>query len=137
MMHPAGGDIPRAWGQRTLLSTLRGGEQPVNNIRQVSVVRQENVRSNGAAVAMERIPGSGICAGAALRENMKAMSKAELELEKLISKLEGQLASAHYALKLMRSKTTEIQEQTARLEAEASAVTEEDLEPTGGIPLFS
>ena len=109
----------------------------MNNIRQVSVVRQENVRSNGAAVAMERIPGSGICAGAALRENMKAMSKAELELEKLISKLEGQLASAHYALKLIRSKTTEIQEQTARLEAEASAVTEEDLEPTGGIPLFS
>ena len=68
---------------------------------------------------------------------MKAMSKAELELEKLISKLEGQLASAHYALKLMRSKTTEIQQRTARLEAEASEVAEPAMQPTDGIPLFS
>jgi hypothetical protein len=68
---------------------------------------------------------------------MKAMSKAELELEKLISKLEGQLASAHYALKLMRSKTAEIEQQTARLEAEASEEAEEALQPGGGIPLFS
>jgi len=73
----------------------------------------------------------------AVRETMKAMSKAELELEKLISKLEGQLASAHYALKLMRSKTAEIEQQTARLEAEASEVAEEAMEPSGGIPLFS
>jgi hypothetical protein len=68
---------------------------------------------------------------------MKAMSKAELELEKLISKLEGQLASAHYALKLMRSKTAEVQQRTARLEAEASEVSEEALQETDGIPLFS
>jgi len=67
---------------------------------------------------------------------MKAMSKAELELEKLISKLEGQLASAHYALGLMRSKTTEIQQQTARLEAEASE-DEVAMQSTEGIPLFS
>ena len=33
---------------------------------------------------------------------MKAMSKAELELEKHISKLEGELASAQYALNMMR-----------------------------------
>jgi len=68
---------------------------------------------------------------------MKAMSKAELELEKLISKLEGQLASAHYALGLMRSRTAEIQQQTARLEAEASEADEVAMQPTGGIPLFS
>ena len=74
---------------------------------------------------------------AALREPMKAMSKAELELEKLISKLEGQLASAHYALNLMRSKTTEIEQQTARLEAEAIEVADEALQPGSGIPLFS
>ena len=77
--------------------------------------------------------------GRPLRETMKPMSKAELELEKLISKLEGQLASAHYALKLMRSRTAEIQEQTAQLEAEAAEVAEEveeAMEP-GGIPLFS
>ena len=79
----------------------------------------------------------GIRARAALREIMKAMSKAELELEKLISKLEGQLASAHYALKLMRSKTAEIQQETARLEAEASEEDEGALQPGGGIPLFS
>lgn len=34
---------------------------------------------------------------------MKPMLKAELELEKHISKLEGQLASARYALELLRS----------------------------------
>ena len=34
---------------------------------------------------------------------MKWISKAELKLLKHISKLEGQLASAHYALELMRS----------------------------------
>ena len=68
---------------------------------------------------------------------MKAMSKAELELEKLISKLEGQLASAHYALRLMRSKTAEIEERTARLEAEASETAEEAMQPAEGIPLFS
>jgi len=68
---------------------------------------------------------------------MKAMSKAELELEKLISKLEGQLASAHYALKLMRSKTAEIQQQTALMEAEACEVGESAMQPTDSIPLFS
>jgi hypothetical protein len=34
---------------------------------------------------------------------MKWISKAELKLLKHISKLEGQLASAHYALELMRN----------------------------------
>jgi len=34
---------------------------------------------------------------------MKWISKAELKLLKHISKLEGQLASAHYALDLLRS----------------------------------
>jgi hypothetical protein len=34
---------------------------------------------------------------------MKSISRAELALEKQISKLEGQLASAKYALNLMRS----------------------------------
>jgi hypothetical protein len=39
---------------------------------------------------------------------MKPMSKAELALEKRISKLEGQLASARYALNLMRNGSAEV-----------------------------
>lgn len=39
---------------------------------------------------------------------MKPMSKAELALEKRISKLEGQLASAKYALNLMRNGSAEV-----------------------------
>ena len=132
-----GGRDQGALGGLTFCRLWCGCEYPVNNIQKLSVVGQEKLRSNGAAVAMEKIPGTGICARTALRETMKPMSKAELELEKLISKLEGQLASAHYALRLMRSKTTEIQQQTARLEAEASDVAEEALQPGSGIPLFS
>lgn len=65
---------------------------------------------------------------------MKAISKAELELEKLISKLEGQLASAHYALSLLRSKNTEVPHRAAAPTAEPRnrvAVGHND------IPLFS
>jgi hypothetical protein len=51
--------------------------------------------------------------------------------------LKGNSHLRQYALKLMRSKPTEIQQQTARLEAEASEVAEEALQPGGGIPLFS
>ena len=115
---------------------LRDGEYPVNNIRQFSVVGQEKLRSNGAVAAMDKNPRFGdSCKMGERKRPMKAMSKAELELEKLISKLEGQLASAHYALGLMRSKTTEIQQQTARLEAEAED--EVAMQSTEGIPLFS
>jgi hypothetical protein len=76
--------------------------------------------------------------GAVDGETMKAMSKAELELEKLISKLEGQLASAHYALNLMRSKTEEKPQPNARplMEPPTSAEVR-DMHPTNGIPLFS
>ena len=71
---------------------------------------------------------------------MKAISKTELELEKLISKLEGQLASAHYALNLMRSKAAEMPQRGARPMAdspgpEMGALRE--MQPTNGIPLFS
>lgn len=66
---------------------------------------------------------------------MKAMSKAELELEKLISKLEGQLASAHYALNLMRSKAADVPARNGQPMTEA--VEEEVTSSVNGIPLFS
>ena len=66
---------------------------------------------------------------------MKAMSKAELELEKLISKLEGQLASAHYALNLMRSKAADTPIRNAQPITEP--VEEEVASSVTGIPLFS
>jgi len=67
---------------------------------------------------------------------MKAMSKAELELEKLISKLEGQLASAHYALSLLRQRNAEMHEPDAYPSGRAPepAILEHSGE---GIPLFS
>jgi hypothetical protein len=69
---------------------------------------------------------------------MKAMSKAELELEKLISKLEGQLASAHYALNLMRSKAAETPQRDTRPITDPSDSAElGEMQPTNGIPLFS
>ena len=64
------------------------------------------------------------------------MSKAELELEKLISKLEGQLASAHYALGLLRKNEAEAAERTAPVDGERSART--IMARSGDeIPLFS
>lgn len=72
---------------------------------------------------------------------MKAMSKTELELEKLISKLEGQLASAHYALNLMRSKAAvEIPQRNAQPVSdfpEPDLAQLREMQPTHGIPLFS
>jgi hypothetical protein len=67
---------------------------------------------------------------------MKAMTKAELELEKLISKLEGQLASAHYALGLLRKNEAEATERTASPAGERS--TRAIMARSGHeIPLFS
>jgi hypothetical protein len=71
---------------------------------------------------------------------MKAMSKSELELEKLISKLEGQLASAHYALNLMRSKVAEMPQRNAKPVSdfpEPDIAEFRELQPANGIPLFS
>jgi len=67
---------------------------------------------------------------------MKAMSKAELELEKLISKLEGQLASAHYALSLLRDKHSEGAQRSASPDIKSSvpAMMERSAEE---IPMFS
>ena len=67
---------------------------------------------------------------------MKAMTKAELELEKLISKLEGQLASAHYALGLLRKNEPEGSDGTAASPGERSA---QAIMARSGheIPLFS
>jgi len=46
---------------------------------------------------------------------MKSISRAELALEKRISRLEGQLASAKYALNLMRnSRAAMFSQRTAR-----------------------
>jgi len=61
------------------------------------------------------------------------MSKAELDLEKLISKLEGQLASAHYALKLMRN--TDAPQRNAQPMMESAEI--EVASSVNGIPLFS
>lgn len=71
---------------------------------------------------------------------MKAMSKTELELEKLISKLEGQLASAHYALNLMRSKAAEMPQRNAQPASDSpdsEMVEVGGMQPANGIPLFS
>jgi hypothetical protein len=70
---------------------------------------------------------------------MKAMSKTELELEKLISKLEGQLASAHYALNLMRTKAVETPQRNVLPASvpELDIAQLSEMQPTPGIPLFS
>ena len=67
---------------------------------------------------------------------MKAMSKAELELEKLISKLEGQLASAHYALGLLRDRNGEGAQRSASpdIKSPGPAIMERAAEE---IPMFS
>lgn len=67
---------------------------------------------------------------------MKAMTKAELELEKLISKLEGQLASAHYALGLLRKNGVDTPERTpfAIVEPPSRGV---EARAVNEIPLFS
>ena len=54
-----GGRDHGALGGLTFCRLGCGCEYPVNNIRKLSVVGQEKLRSNGAAVAMDNNPGFG------------------------------------------------------------------------------
>jgi hypothetical protein len=67
--------------------------------------------------------------------DMKWISKAELKLLKHISKLEGQLASAHYALDLLRSDNEQIlQPRSMRRTTQSSGL---GIAQPKNIPLFS
>jgi hypothetical protein len=65
---------------------------------------------------------------------MRPISKAELKLEKHISKLKGQLASAQYALDLLRSGNRQIIVRNSHRPAELS---EDSFGYDREIPLFS